>query len=238
VKDPAGDPSAAVARRGREGTTRYLSELQTENEQLRSLLERVRGEQAHLQTELATLFKRSERSREEFVLVEEQNSKLASLFVSSMRLHETTHPPDVIKAIEEIVVNLIGSEEVAVFLAGDDGSLRLEGGTGIDRAALEHVPLGRGIIGRVAATGERYLRGETAWPDTVDEAPLTACVPLVIDGRVIGAVAIFRLLPQKAQLELADHDLLDLLATQAAVALDYTELRAKRTRTHGSRAAT
>lgn len=228
MKKPPGEASEALAERVREGALRHLSELRAENEQLRALAERQRLEQERLQKELAALFARSERNQEEFVLVEEQNAKLAALFVSSARLQESMDRKGVIDAILEIVANLIGSEEVAVLTAASDGSLRLAGGTGIDRAVFEHMPPGRGIIGQVVATGQKFVRGETAPRMAPNEGALSACVPLSIDDKVIGAVAIFRLLPQKEQLEASDHELLDVLATQAAIALDYTDLRARR----------
>jgi GAF domain-containing protein len=53
---------------------------------------------------------------------------------------------------------------------------------------------------------------------------MTACVPLVVDGRVTGAVAIFRLLEHKRGLEDVDSELFSLLGTQAATALYCTRL--------------
>ncbi len=227
MKTP-GKASEALAGRVRDGALRHLGELKAENDQLRALVERQRDEQTRLQNEVAGLLGRSERTQEEFILIEEQNSRLASLFVSSARLHETSEPRGVIDAIIEIVVNLIGSEEVAVLTVAADSSLRLTGSIGVDRAAFEHVPPARGIIGQVVTSRQKFIRGDTAPRVAPNESALTACVPLVVDDRVIAVVAIFGLLPQKGQLEPADYELLDLLAVQAAIALDYAELRVRR----------
>ncbi len=84
-------------------------------------------------------------------------------------------------------------------------------------------------IGRTAATGERYVRNGNA-PDpaaTSEEGDLTACIPLRVDGKVTGAIALFRLLSHKPGLEEADHELFDLLGTQAATALYCAELHAR-----------
>ena len=228
MKKQPGASSEALVGRVREGALRHLNELRAENAALGALLERERDAQARLQSEMAALLARSERNQEEFLLVEEQNAKLAALFVSSARLHETTDRRGVLEAIHEIVINLIGSEELAVFSAAPDGSLRLESAMGIDESLFEHVRPGRGIIGDVVAKRQKFVRGATAPRIAQNETELTACIPLVVDDKAIGAVAIFRLLPQKGELEPADLELLDLLATQAAVALDYTELRARR----------
>jgi hypothetical protein len=50
---------------------------------------------------------------------------------------------------------------------------------------------------------------------------------LVLDGKVTGAIAIYRLLPQKAGVEELDRELFDLLANHAATALYCTALHAK-----------
>jgi hypothetical protein len=78
-------------------------------------------------------------------------------------------------------------------------------------------------VARVASTGETWVAGdggETVGP----EAALTACLPLKLEDRVTGAIAIFRLLPQKSGLEPVDRELFDLLATHAAMALYCTAL--------------
>ena len=74
-------------------------------------------------------------------------------------------------------------------------------------------------------------RARSTWPIPRDrprrrtlEERLTACIPLVLDGKVTGAIAIFRLLPQKAGIEDVDRELFDLLATHAATALYCTSV--------------
>src|SRR5438093_910137 len=108
----------------------------------------------------------------------------------------------------------------------------LLGSFGVDRARFESVRFGSGIIGQVAATGERYIAsGERVDVDAdgpADESNLTVCIPLKLAGEIVGAIAIFRLLPQKMELEAGDHELIELLATHAATALAFTELYARR----------
>ncbi len=59
------------------------------------------------------------------------------------------------------------------------------------------------------------------------EKDLTACIPLKVDGKVTGALALFRLLPQKQGFEAVDHELFDLLATHAATALHASARQAR-----------
>jgi GAF domain-containing protein len=82
------------------------------------------------------------------------------------------------------------------------------------------VPLGEGLIGRAAQTGEIYLASSPAGArGPAAEARLTACIPFKLGGRVVGALALFQLLPQKAGFEEIDREMFNLLATHAAMAL-------------------
>jgi len=94
---------------------------------------------------------------------------------------------------------------------------------GIETSQLAKVPLGHGVIGRAARSAERYLRKKGAASEREAlpaEVDLTACIPLVLGARVTGAIALFRLLPQKSEgFQDLDYELMELLATQAATAL-------------------
>ncbi len=153
---------------------------------------------------------------------EQQNSDLTHLFVASSRLHESLDRREVLSAIQEIVINLVGSEELAVFEVSEDGStLELVDSFGVDKEKFGRIPLGLGSIGQVAAKGEPVLDGA--------EEGLTACVPLMLGKQAVGAVAVFRLLPQKrGGLLPLDRDLFDVLRAQAGLALYCTRLVQKR----------
>jgi hypothetical protein len=155
--------------------------------------------------------------------LEEQNRELESelmhftnLYVASLRLHENLEPGAVLQAMQEIMINLVGTEEIAIFeLAANAAQLSLLSCFGVARERLAHLPLDAGAIGNVAATGEAFFAGASAEGD----GELTACVPLRADGRVIGVIAVFRLLPQKQGIERLDRELFELLATHGAHAL-------------------
>jgi GAF domain-containing protein len=86
---------------------------------------------------------------------------------------------------------------------------------------FREVRFGEGIIGQVASTGQPFVSND----EHGRGVGVTACVPLQVDGRVTGAIAIFRLLPQKHDgLEALDEELLGLLASQAGIALYCTTL--------------
>jgi len=203
-----------------------IRRLQEEVTSLRAVAELHQREHHQLVSQLERVRQETERDSARYAEIEQQNSNLANLYVASYRLHGTVERREVLLAIQEIVANLIGSEELAI-LEREPGTseLSLVASFGVDEAPLRRITVGAGLIGRVAATGELYVIGEGAAGGHAGPEPqVTACIPLSLDGRVTGVIAIFRLLSHKAALEAADHELFDLLASQAAVALYCTRL--------------
>jgi hypothetical protein len=186
-----------------------------------------RREQARLQRQVADVERESRRFSEQYVEVEAQNSNLSNLYVASYRLHGTVDRQEVLGIIQEIVANLIGSEELAIYEKADDGSLQLLASFGIEPAQHQNIPAGAGRIGRAVQDGAADIGPGPLEPERPQESELSACIPLKLDGRVTGALALFRLLPQKSGFEAVDHELFDLLATHAATALHCTGLHAR-----------
>ena len=125
-----------------------------------------------------------------------------------------------IAAIREIVIHIIGSEELAIWEVDEELQiLKLIGSFGIDVEEWAGVLVGSGMIGAVAQTGARFVTTEALFAPEGREETLTACIPLKHDDQVVGVVAIFRLLPQKEGLEELDYELFDLLASHAGSAL-------------------
>ena len=184
-------------------TEDYVQDLQAENERLRTLVESLKAES------------------------EAQVSNLASLYVAVTSVHGALDRPTVLSSVQEIVTNLIGSEEMAIFETdASNGRLMLLASTGIEPGPYQEVNVGEGAIGRAAATGERLIRPEGGSLSEDGDASLTACIPLKVAGRVVGVLAVFRLLPHKGRLDAIDLDLFDVLAAHAASALLFTRLYA------------
>lgn len=191
----------------------YVQELLAENDRLAKLVARLQNE---IETE-------SRRFAERYVEVEQQNTNLANLYVASYQLNGTLDRERVISAIQEIVINLIGSEELAIWEADGD-VLNLAGSFGIDRDEWATVPFGNGVVGLVASTGDRFVITDAFIQPSGREEHLTACIPLKLDEKVVGAIAIFRLLAQKEGLQSVDFEMFDLLGSHAASALFCTRL--------------
>lgn len=197
---------------------------------LREELESFREKQIRLQQKLAESEAENQRFSNQWVEVEQRNNDLANLYVASYRLHGTLDRGQILTAIQEIIINLIGCEEIAIFETEPDGSaLALVSTFGIEDESLRRIPVGEGILGRCARTGAMWVAGQDeAGERAPNEKDLTAVIPLELDGKVTGAIAVFRLLPQKGgRLEDLDRELFDLLATQAATSLYCITLRDK-----------
>lgn len=211
------------------GLESELARLRAQAGLMRAENDRHRQEEAALQAQVERVRKETEEYTARYSAVELQNSNLANLYVASYRLHGTLDRQEVVAAVQEIIANLIGSEEAALYeLDPDTQQLQLLSALGLESEDCPPIPVGTGLIGLAARTGE-ILVVDPAQPSgaTGLESRLTACVPLKLDGKVTGVIAIFRLLPQKGGIEELDRELFDLLATQAAFALYCTSLHAK-----------
>ena len=93
--------------------------VEGENQRLRNRVAELEKELERLQTELSdAVVQGSGGDRllaQQFVATELQHGDLASLYVASRRLQATLRKQEVLAAIREIVINLIGVEAMAVF---------------------------------------------------------------------------------------------------------------------------
>ena len=224
----------------------FTRELLKENERLRSRLAAVTDRQesaarnprdwdklrhelmtriASLEEECTTVRERLDQVELEnsqfaqrYVEVEEENNNLANLYVSSYQLHSTLDMTEVLRIITEIVINLIGAEVFAVYLLGDGEKPELQPviSEGMDLSAFPRAKLGVGVLGKAVASNET-----TCW-DTQRSDDLSqpiVCVPLVVQNRPIGAIAVFGLLAQKDGFSALDHELFNMLGGHAATAI-------------------
>jgi hypothetical protein len=174
------------------------------------------SEAPKLRTELDAAREQIESLRSRVGDLEERNTTLVQLAVASQLLAGVTDREAVLDAIEEIVINMIGSEEMAIFeISRLDGVATVARVRGVD-------PADERCVAAQTRLREAVSTGQTVLPLDRD---LTAVVPLAIDGTAYGAVAVFRLLSQKGALDSTDHEMFELLSRQAAVALLFTSFR-------------
>jgi hypothetical protein len=220
----------------------FTEEVLKENERLRyklaSLEAAGRAEAAddrvpELQKQIRTLeeklaeiearFHKVEEENKEFadryIEIEEQNNNLANLYVASYQLHSTLDFKEVVRIVQEIVINLIGAEVFHVLMVSEKtGHLEVEASEGQEPGRAS-IPLGDGAIGAAAYGGENFFAENVARtaPSPFEE-PL-AVIPLKIKDSTIGVISINKLLVQKTQFTTMDYELFTLLAGHAATAI-------------------
>jgi hypothetical protein len=178
-----------------------------------------RAEQQSVLEMLEAADRESKNFEDQFVEIERQNSNLATLYAAGHVLHSSLERDSVLAAIQEIVINLVGSEQFAIVEANEQ--LTPLACFGVTQAKLAGLSPRSGIIGRAQAEGRPLVL-----PGGVpaDATGVRVCVPLVVGQETRGFVLIFGFLPQKSELLPVDHELFALVGGQAAVALYAAEL--------------
>jgi putative methionine-R-sulfoxide reductase with GAF domain len=194
----------------------------SDDERVRGLTDRVRELEERLQ-DIETRYRKVEEENKEFadryLEIEEQNNNLANLYVASYQLHSTLDYREVVRIVQEIVINLIGAEAFHVFMVSDKTrQLELETSEG-QSAPVTTIALGEGLIGQAAKTGENYFAEQVAHPEPTPFDQPIAVIPLKIKDSVIGVISINKLLEQKTAFTTMDYELFTLLAGHAATAI-------------------
>ena len=208
-------------------------EAQTADERLQALQRRLRELEEKL-AEMEARYRKVEEENKEFadryIEIEEQNNNLANLYVASYQLHSTLDFKEVVRIVQEIIINLIGAEAFHVLIVSEKtGQLEVETSEG-QAPARSSVPIGDGLIGRAAQTGENYFAEHVARKEPSPfEQPL-AVIPLKIKDSTIGVISINKLLVQKTQFTTMDYELFTLLAGHAATAIFSAKLYSTSTR--------
>jgi len=222
----------------------FTKQLLVENERLRSRLAQLEQDQVtaaqspeewekyrhqlvarlqDLEEEYQTVRQRLHQAEEEnqqfaarYLEIEEENNNLANLYVASYQLHSTLDLDEVLKIIVEIVINLVGAEVFAVYLLdGNSGELGVAAceGSGLDGFPN---PQDGGVIASALESTEPMC-WDPKQPTNLEQ-PIV-CIPLLVQERPIGLIAIFGLLQQKDGFSALDHELFSVLGGHAATAL-------------------
>jgi GAF domain-containing protein len=195
-------------------------QLRWENESLRAEVAALRVENEQLKASLARHEEDAQWRAQRQGLVEAELAHLVRLRVATQRLHESLQPLELLDILQDLLINLVGSETLGIF-EREGAELVLRVSLGIDAERFRRLPLGEdGPIGRSARTGASWLEElmEAGGAQNRTDGP-RACVPLRLGGHVLGMMVLFGLLPHKPRLEPEDRELLELLATEGGRAL-------------------
>jgi len=208
-----------------------LQDLETENAGLRAKVEADQAVRELLKkidrleqekSDLVSQNRHAEAITTEFTArvqeVESEFANLANLFVATNQLHSSLSPRGVTRRIKEVLAQLVGAERYAMYLVNPEGEQLIP-------IASEGVPGDQLLPVRIAGTriGDVLRKGSASVADTdpsrgtLQDPP--AVIPLSIDDRVVGTIAIFSTLAQKNKFDQVDFELFKLLGQHAAQAL-------------------
>jgi transcriptional regulator with GAF, ATPase, and Fis domain len=151
--------------------------------------------------------------------VESEFSNLANLYVASNQLHSSLSPRGVTRRIKEVLAQLLGAERYSMYLANQDGTELVPiASEGVPGGELLPVTVAGSRLGDVFKSGAAKVEEEGDPSHGQLDRP-AAVIPLMVDERVVGVIAIFSTLAQKTRFDAVDFELFRLLGQQAAAAL-------------------
>lgn len=155
--------------------------------------------------------------------LEELNSSMMSMYVSSFRLHATLILDEVVATIADILVNFIGARAYAVLIENDAGTLDVVAESRLDGRLPVRGIEPRGVLAEVLGSRTAYVHTS----DRPAREGVLAAVPLTMGKENVGALIVYELLSQKERLLKNDVELLSLLGGHAASALVSAQLYAR-----------
>src|SRR4051812_6719552 len=191
------------------------------DEAIRDLLSKI----DRLETEKRELLSRYHRVEEvnsEFTQrvqeVESEFANLANLFVASNQLHSSLSPRGVTRRIKEVLAQLVGAERYCMYLANADNSELIPiASEGVAGSALTPVKIAESELGQSLLKGTAFVSEHDPTAGTVQRP--AAVIPLTVDEKTVGVIAIFSTLAQKKRFDTVDFELFKLLGQHAAAAL-------------------
>ena len=166
-----------------------------------------------------------------YVEIEEENNNLANLYVASYQLHSTLDFKEVLQIVKEIIINLVGADQFAVFLLDQKkGELSAVVSEGIEEGPIPVIKLGEGIIGKNVQQDEGVYLAQSGSQTASDLLHPLVAIPLRIKKELIGAIVLYRLMEQKKDFTPLDVELFNLLGGHAATAVFGSKLYSESTR--------
>lgn len=128
---------------------------------------------------------------------------------------------DAREAVREIVANLLGSEEMVLFKVDEQkGALWSYWAFGVDGANHDVVDVFSDPVIEQVLAGHIFVNPNATGKKVVHKnRPVNAFVPIRLGSKVVAALVIFKLLPQKSGISSTDMELLKVISDHAGAAL-------------------
>jgi len=160
--------------------------------------------------------------------VEDELANLANLYIATSQLHGARSVRGVVRNLRELLSQLVGAAAFAIYIVSEKGpELIAIASEGVPRADVERVSSTDGLVAVAYNSGEVKLAPYGSDPRKGTPQAPAAIVPLLFDGRSVGAIAIFSTLSQKTEFVNIDAELFKMLGAQAAVAIAAAHLAAQ-----------
>jgi len=146
----------------------------------------------------------------------------AMVYAARMRLQNAVDQADALDAIREIAGNLIGTEELAVFKVDKKRSeLWLYWSFGVDPNKHSVLELSHEPQLKKALNGKCVFRLRLAHQNLLStDDPVTALIPILVEGNTVAVIVLFRLFPHKPTLNEVDHRICEILSHCAGRAIE------------------
>lgn len=213
----------------RDDNTRLRAQVASDDaiRDLLRLVERLEVEKRDLLARSSALEKNQRADEDRYGRIEQELNDLANLYIASHQLHSQLSLRRVIRHLCDMLGQLVGADSFAVYVVDPEvqRAMPIASG-GLDESTLGPIPVGEGVIGDACLTGIARIRElESSRPGTVDD-PM-AVVPIMADGKAVGAIAVHTLLAQKDGWAPVDRELFKLIGEQAGTALIAANLYAR-----------
>lgn len=146
----------------------------------------------------------------------------AKVYAARVRLQGAVDQADALDAIRDIAGNLIGTEELAVFKVDKRRSeLWLYWSFGVDPNKYAVLEVGSEPKLKQVLKGKCVYRLRLSHENLLStDDPVTALIPIRIDGTSVAVIVLFRLFPHKPRLEEVDHEICEVLSNCAGRAIE------------------
>jgi uncharacterized protein (TIGR02266 family) len=157
---------------------------------------------------------------DQLIEIEQGNNNLTNLYIASTRLHSELDERRVKDIIKEVVINFVGAEKFALLMINEeDKSLKFETGEGFEDEVFPRLSSEAEPWQEVVSGGESYFQSGSVVVGSDDPRLPIAAIPLRINDRSMGVLAIYRLFVQKECFAQVDYQLFSMMAEHAAIAL-------------------
>lgn len=183
--------------------------LKTRISTLEESLQFSRNERAELELKLRHLRSNSLHAEVKIAGLTQHCYELEAVLLASGRLLAALTREEAVSAIQDIVANVIGSEEMAlVVLPADNSDPEIIARCGVTEEQCLQIAAEDGVAARV------WRSGMAVYPHSGNSG-ITACVPLRSKGQMVAVLTVFGLLPQKLRLEPMDREIMKFLEHNA-----------------------